>query len=76
MLAITLQQQYLQYATSILISVNIKTNSTAVVELQNQQFIRQRITAMNQRSMQEFSYNAIYDTAVNELGMVYPGEAE
>ena len=36
---------------------DIKTNSTAVVELQNQ-------------------LNSIYDTAVNELGMVYPSRSQ
>ena len=51
---------------------DIKTNSTAVVELQNQ---LNSLKAENNSHESEINagidYNAIYDTAVNELGMVY-----
>ena len=53
---------------------DIKTNSTAVVELQNQ------LNSENNSHESEINagidYNAIYDTAVNELGMVYPSRSQ
>lgn len=56
---------------------DIKTNSTAVVELQNQ---LNSLKAENNSHESEINagidYNAIYDTAVNELGMVYPGRSQ
>ena len=56
---------------------NIKTNSTAVVELQNQ---LNSLKAENNSHESEINagidYNAIYDTAVNELGMVYPSRSQ
>ena len=52
---------------------DIKTNSTAVVELQS-------LKAENNSHESEINagidYNAIYDTAVNELGMVYPSRSQ
>ena len=54
-----------------------KTNSTAVVELQNQ---LNSLKAENNSHESEINagidYNAIYDTAVNELGMVYPSRSQ
>ena len=56
---------------------DIKTNSTAVVELQNQ---LNSLKAENNSHESEINagidYNAIYDTAVNELGMVYPSRSQ
>lgn len=56
---------------------DIKTNSTAVVELQNQ---LNSLKAENNSHESEINagidYNAIYDTAVNELGMVYPSRSK
>ncbi len=59
------------------IQSDIKTNSTAVVELQNQ---LNSLKAENNSHESEINagidYNAIYDTAVNELGMVYPSRSQ
>ena len=56
---------------------DIKTNSTAVVALQNQ---LNSLKAENNSHESEINagidYNAIYDTAVNELGMVYPSRSQ
>ena len=56
---------------------DIKTNSTAVVELQNQ---LNSLKAENNSHESEINagidYNAIYDTAVNELGMVYASRSQ
>lgn len=56
---------------------DIKTNSTAVVELQNH---LNSLKAENNSHESEINagidYNAIYDTAVNELGMVYPSRSQ
>ena len=52
---------------------DIKTNSTAVVQLNS-------LKAENNSHESEINagidYNAIYDTAVNELGMVYPSRSQ
>ena len=59
------------------IQSDIKTNSTAVVELQNQ---LNSLKAENNSHESEINagidYNAIYDTAVNDLGMIYPGKGQ
>ena len=55
----------------------IKTNSQTVVELQNQ---LNSLKAENNSHESEINagidYDAIYDTAVNELGMVYPSRSQ
>ena len=55
----------------------IKTNSQTVVELQNQ---LNSLKAENNSNESEINasidYDAIYDTAVNELGMVYPSRSQ
>lgn len=56
---------------------DIKTNSTAVVELQNQlNSLKAENNSHESEINAEIDYNAIYDTAVNELGMVYPSRSQ
>lgn len=59
------------------LQADIKANSAAVVELQNQ---LNSLKAENNSHEAEINagidYNAIYDTAVNELGMVYPNRSQ
>ena len=59
------------------LQADIKANNATVVELQNQ---LNSIKAENNSHEAEINasidYNAIYDTAVNELGMVYPNRSQ
>ncbi len=59
------------------LQADIKANNATVVELQNQ---LNSIKAENNSHESEINasidYNAIYDTAVNELGMVYPNRSQ
>lgn len=56
---------------------DIKTNSTAVVELQNQLNSHKAENNSHESEINAgIDYNAIYDTAVNELGMVYPSRSQ
>ena len=59
------------------LQADIKANNTTVVELQNQ---LNSIKAENNSRESEINagidYNAVYDTAVNELGMVYPNRSQ
>ncbi len=59
------------------LQADIKANSATVVELQNQ---LDSLKAENNSHEAEINagidYNAIYDTAVNELGMVYPNRSQ
>ena len=59
------------------LQADIKANSQTVVELQNQ---LNSLKAENNSRESEINagidYNAIYDTAVNELGMVYPNRSQ
>lgn len=59
------------------LQADIKANNATVVELQNQ---LNSIKAENNSHESEINasidYNAIYDTAVNELGMIYPNRSQ
>ena len=59
------------------LQADIKANSATVVELQNE---LNSLKAENNSHEAEINagidYNAIYDTAVNELGMVYPNRSQ